>query len=407
MNDYEIDIFIHTWDEFSAMGKPNTERYELNKPLCEKKLTACDIDKIKTLYLPKKILVEKLTVSYGSDISIEKVNCLREKYEEEVNIKYHQILYIRPDILPLHPFIINVFLNIHKKIDRNILHNKYIYCATSVLDRLPIITCDNGFGVGECDLIWFCNFSSKSPIRDNNAIIVPIRYSLNYNFIIWRYLNTDKDKDFFIKLKNSDYKRLYREHSSYAKTISHLELQLQNKTNELKNLQENIAHKKQFLEVQNLEQDVNLKHLKAKEIQENINLKTLKKTKIQKELEQYSNNIVYVERYHQSAKQRIYNHLSYKLGFCAIKNSKTLLGWIVMPITLLGILIAHKQEQKIYQEKIQQNPSLKLPPLESYVDYQEAKKEENSFTYKLGQAIINANKTWYKGGYVRLIFEIR
>ncbi|ECQ7482044.1 hypothetical protein F0F44_08445 [Campylobacter coli] len=206
---------------------------------------------------------------------------------------------------------------------------------------------------------------------------------------------------------SSDMIEKYREHSSYAKTISHLELQLQNKTNELKNLQENIAHKKQFLEVQNLEQDVNLKHLKAKEIQENINLKTLKKTKIQKELEQYSNNIVYVERYHQSAKQRIYNHLSYKLGFCAIKNSKTLLGWIVMPITLLGILIAHKQEQKIYQEKIQQNPSLKLPPLESYVDYQEAKKEENSFTYKLGQAIINANKTWYKGGYVRLIFEIR
>ncbi|EOI3013761.1 sugar transferase, partial [Campylobacter coli] len=27
--------------------------------------------------------------------------------------------------------------------------------------------------------------------------------------------------------------------------------------------------------------------------------------------------------------------------------------------------------------------------------------------YKLGQAIMNANKTWYKGGYVRLIFEIR
>ncbi|EGK8023257.1 hypothetical protein IO403_001439 [Campylobacter lari] len=189
--------------------------------------------------------------------------------------------------------------------------------------------------------------------------------------------------------------------------IQNLELQLQNKTNELKNLQESITHKKQLLEVQNLEQDVNLKHLKAKEIQENINLKTLEKTKIQKELEQYSNNIVYIERYHQSAKQRIYNHLSYKLGFCAIKNSKTFLGWITMPITLLSILIAHKQEQKIYQEKIQQNPSLRLPSLESYIDYQEAKKEENSFTYKLGQAIINANKTWYKGGYVRLIFEIR
>ncbi|EIN3349521.1 hypothetical protein LOW86_001997, partial [Campylobacter coli] len=52
--------------------------------------------------------------------------------------------------------------------------------------------------------------------------------------------------------------------------LSQKELQLQNKTNELKNLQEDIIHKKQLLEVQNLEQDLNLKSLQIKEIQENI-----------------------------------------------------------------------------------------------------------------------------------------
>lgn len=192
----------------------------------------------------------------------------------------------------------------------------------------------------------------------------------------------------------------------YDTKIKHLECELQNKTNELRNLQENITHKKQLLEVQNLEQDLNLKSLKTKEIQENIDLKTLEKTKIQKELDQY-NNVVYIERYYQSAKQRIYNHLSYKLGFCAIKKSKTLLGWISMPIILLSIFISHKQEQKIYQEKIKKDPSLKLPPLELYADYQEARKEENSLTYKLGQVIMNANKTWYKGGYIKLIFDIQ
>ncbi|EAI3763929.1 hypothetical protein XJ74_06340, partial [Campylobacter coli] len=134
-----------------------------------------------------------------------------------------------------------------------------------------------------------------------------------------------------------------RKNLTYNIKIQNLELKLQNKTNKLKSLQENI-------------------------------------------------------RYHQSAKQRIYNHLSYKLGFCAIKKSKTLLGWISMPIILLSIFISHKQEQKIYQEKIKKDPSLKLPPLELYADYQEAKKEENTLTYKLGQAIMNANKTWYKGG---------
>ncbi|MBX2352082.1 alpha-2,3-sialyltransferase, partial [Campylobacter coli] len=50
---------------------------------------------------------------------------------------------------------------------------------------------------------------------------------------------------------------------------------------------------------------------------------------------------------------------------------------------------------------------LKLPPLESYPDYKEALKEKECFTYKLGESLIKANKTWYKGGYVKLWFEIR
>ncbi|HGQ6570543.1 TPA: alpha-2,3-sialyltransferase, partial [Campylobacter coli] len=47
-----------------------------------------------------------------------------------------------------------------------------------------------------------------------------------------------------------------------------------------------------------------------------------------------------------------------------------------------------------------------LPPLENYPDYKEALKEKECFTYKLGEALIKANKTWYKGGYVKMWFEI-
>ncbi|EAI6636387.1 hypothetical protein CGC82_03700, partial [Campylobacter coli] len=57
--------------------------------------------------------------------------------------------------------------------------------------------------------------------------------------------------------------------------------------------------------------------------------------------------------------------------------------------------------------KIKKDPSLKLPPLESYPDYKEALKEKECLTYKLGEALIKANKTWYKGGYVKLLFKIR
>lgn len=90
-----------------------------------------------------------------------------------------------------------------------------------------------------------------------------------------------------------------------------------------------------------------------------------------------------------------------------IINSKSFLGYLIMPIALLSIIISYKQEQKIYQEKIKKDPSLKLPPLENYPDYKEALKLKNHLSYKLGQALIKANKTWYKGGYVKMWFEVR
>ncbi|EJB5847315.1 hypothetical protein MSV08_001768, partial [Campylobacter coli] len=111
--------------------------------------------------------------------------------------------------------------------------------------------------------------------------------------------------------------------------------------------------------------------------------------------------------YPNSAKIRIQNQLSYKLGQAMIVNSKSILGYIRMPFVLSYIYDKHKQEQKIYQEKIKKDSSLILPPLESYPDYKEALKEKECFTYKLGQALIQANKTWYGGGYIRLLFEIR
>ncbi|EPX1482454.1 hypothetical protein ACWW01_001403 [Campylobacter coli] len=99
-----------------------------------------------------------------------------------------------------------------------------------------------------------------------------------------------------------------------------------------------------------------------------------------------------------SAKSRIQNHLSYKLGQAMIINSKSILGYIRMPFVLSYIKDKHKQEQKIYQEKIKKDPSLKLPPLESYPGYKEALKEKECFTYKLGEALIRANNNWYGGG---------
>ena len=92
-----------------------------------------------------------------------------------------------------------------------------------------------------------------------------------------------------------------------------------------------------------------------------------------------------------TAKQRIHNHLSYKLGKAMIENSKSILGYIRMPYVLSYIKEQHNKEQKQYQEQIKKNPNLKLPKLESYKDYKEALKEKECFTYKLGEAFIRAN----------------
>ncbi|MFK0434625.1 alpha-2,3-sialyltransferase, partial [Campylobacter jejuni] len=62
-------------------------------------------------------------------------------------------------------------------------------------------------------------------------------------------------------------------------------------------------------------------------------------------------------------------------------------------------------EQKAYKFKVKKNPNLALPPLETYPDYNEALKEKECFTYKLGEEFIKAGKNWYGGGYIKFIFK--
>ncbi|MPV83668.1 hypothetical protein GC016_07535 [Campylobacter hepaticus] len=80
-------------------------------------------------------------------------------------------------------------------------------------------------------------------------------------------------------------------------------------------------------------------------------------------------------------------------------------GYITLCKKLYLIKKQHKKEQVGYQNSIKDNPNLILPPLETYPDYNEALKLKNSFTYKLGQALIQANKNWYRGGYIKFFLQ--
>ncbi|EJN4902086.1 glycosyltransferase family 2 protein, partial [Campylobacter jejuni] len=112
-------------------------------------------------------------------------------------------------------------------------------------------------------------------------------------------------------------------------------------------------------------------------------------------------NLLNFQNNYGKAKTRVQNQLSYKLGQALILNSKSVLGFLSLPFIILSIIISHKQEQKAYKFKVKKNPNLALPPLETYPDYNEALKEKECFTYKLGEALIQASKNWYGGGYIK------
>lgn len=107
-----------------------------------------------------------------------------------------------------------------------------------------------------------------------------------------------------------------------------------------------------------------------------------------------------------TAKERITNTLSYKLGQAMIKNSNSVIGYIKMPFILNNIRINHAKEKIAYHNKIKNNLNLKLPSLDNYSDYPEALKLKNHLSYKLGEALIDASKNWYKGGYIKFLFKI-
>ena len=125
--------------------------------------------------------------------------------------------------------------------------------------------------------------------------------------------------------------------------------------------------------------------------------------------------LIHLDRMHKfeyincTATQIIKNHLSYKLGKAMIANSKSLLGYIKMPFKLNHIKKEHNNEQEAYEKIIKKHPNLKLPPLETYPDYNEAIKIKNHLSYKLGEALIKANNKGFitGGGGIWLLFEIR
>ena len=107
------------------------------------------------------------------------------------------------------------------------------------------------------------------------------------------------------------------------------------------------------------------------------------------------------------ARRRVRGHLAYRLGRILVRDSKSFSGILKMPFSLANAIIKARKVKRDYEKKVRLDPSLKLPPLESYHDYNECLKDKESITYKLGEALIKVVKGWYKGGLFRLYFDIK
>lgn len=107
-----------------------------------------------------------------------------------------------------------------------------------------------------------------------------------------------------------------------------------------------------------------------------------------------------------SAKARVQNHLAYKLGQVMIIYSKSIFGYLKMPYILNEVYKKHQIEVKEYNEKIKTMSFLKIPSMECCEDYQEALKEKQCLTYRLGEELIKASKSKYKLGYINFFINV-
>ncbi len=110
----------------------------------------------------------------------------------------------------------------------------------------------------------------------------------------------------------------------------------------------------------------------------------------------------------QSATERIKNSLSYKLGSEILEHKKQYKrGFLILIYKLYKIKKQHFRDQKLYKQATKIFPQLVYPKLETCSDYNESIRYKYHLSYMLGEVLIHAHKTWYRGGYFKLYKNIQ
>ncbi|EKA8200227.1 hypothetical protein OMJ66_001862, partial [Campylobacter coli] len=377
----------------------------------------------KISYMLNTILSSKESTRSACDFKIQKMyHCLLQDFNNEASkkrcyIANQNLLYIAEEWLKLDENVLFVLLYENPiEILRQKIFSNHKFCFKDIL----------------MDWLRYNNLMLEFYSKNNNKCIL-MNYS-NYHNSLIKYLskhnNPDmvyaendayifKNKELFDflleSLINKDYQII---NDSYEKLEKNSLSPICKRKFSSENVEKEIVDLFYFIETNSILKSKNkslldfifdiqedLEKLHQENLSQINNLNQTIETK-NKTIQNKDDLLNFQDQYG-TAKSRIQNQLSYKLGQTMIVNSKSFLGCLLMPVILLGIVISYKQEQKIYKRKIEKDPSLKLPSLEQYPDYREAIKLKNHLSYKLGKELVKANKIWYKGGYFQFLYFIK
>ncbi|ECR9558001.1 hypothetical protein F2M20_09940, partial [Campylobacter coli] len=365
---------------------------EISSFLEKNKIKKAEIEE-KISYMLNTILSSKESTRSACDFKIQKMyHCLLQDFNNEASkkrcyIANQNLLYIAEEWLKLDENVLFVLLYENPiEILRQKIFSNHKFCFKDIL----------------MDWLRYNNLMLEFYSKNNNKCIL-MNYS-NYHNSLIKYLskhnNPDmvyaendayifKNKELFDflleSLINKDYQII---NDSYEKLEKNSLSPICKRKFSSENVEKEIVDLFYFIETNSILKSKNkslldfifdiqedLEKLHQENLSQINNLNQTIETK--NKTIQNKDDLLNFQAQYGTAKSRIQNQLSYKLGQTMIVNSKSFLGCLLMPVILLGIVISYKQEQKIYKRKIEKDPSLKLPSLEQYPDYREAIKLKN------------------------------
>ncbi|ECO2175569.1 hypothetical protein LZW63_08870 [Campylobacter coli] len=368
---------------------------EISSFLEKNKIKKAEIEE-KISYMLNTILSSKESTRSACDFKIQKMyHCLLQDFNNEASkkrcyIANQNLLYIAEEWLKLDENVLFVLLYENPiEILRQKIFSNHKFCFKDIL----------------MDWLRYNNLMLEFYSKNNNKCIL-MNYS-NYHNSLIKYLSKHNNPDMVISendayifknkelfdfllesLINKDYQII---NDSYEKLEKNSLSPICKRKFSSENVEKEIVDLFYFIETNSILKSKNKSLLDfIFDIQEDLEKLHQENCRLEAHIKNQNSLLSFCMKYG-TAKQRIQNQLSYRLGQTII-NSKNIFKILFMPIFLLSNIISFKQERQVYNKKIKKDPSLILPPLEKYPDYQEAIKFKNYLSYRLGQVIIKGFK---------------